>query len=285
MTKRNKHIPVNTLPPGICEGIMIARMVFDGSPNSNEVERSHRDGGYTFIVQAEGVAHLEIDFKTQHIRAPGLIFIHPDQVHRVLNFEQATIYSWIITVENIRPEYLKLLEDLTPVNFLPLKTHELSVITDAASVCIKLAERKTERLYDAILKESCNTLVALVISQYLAQAKPTESHSRFDTITKAFKLALEKNFTTIKSPAAYADSLNISTPYLNECVKNTTGHPVSYHIQQRIVLEAKRLLYHSNKSVKEIAADLGYDDYSYFTRLFVKVVGMTPIAFRSKNRE
>ena len=63
------------------------------------------------------------------------------------------------------------------------------------------------------------------------------------------------------------------------------GHPVSYHIHQRIILEAKRLLYHSSKSIKEIAGELGYDDYSYFTRLFVKTTGMTPLAFRTKNLE
>ena len=81
----------------------------------------------------------------------------------------------------------------------------------------------------------------------------------------------------------YAKCLNISTPYLNECVKRTTGYSVSYHIHQRVILEAKRLLYHSDKSVKEIAGELGYDDYSYFIRLFVKVTGMTPLTFRGKN--
>jgi len=72
---------------------------------------------------------------------------------------------------------------------------------------------------------------------------------------------------------------------LNECVKNATGHPVSYHIQQRIILEAKRLLYHSGKSVKEIATQLGYDDYPYFSRLFTKITGMSALAFRNRNHE
>ncbi|MBB5636811.1 methylphosphotriester-DNA--protein-cysteine methyltransferase [Pedobacter cryoconitis] len=77
--------------------------------------------------------------------------------------------------------------------------------------------------------------------------------------------------------------LNISTHYLNECVKNTTGQSISSHIQQRIILEAKRLLYHSDKSIKEIAAELGYDDYPYFSRLFTKVAGMSPKVFKKKN--
>ena len=87
----------------------------------------------------------------------------------------------------------------------------------------------------------------------------------------------------MKSPSEYADKLNLSTAYLNECVKNTTGYSVSYHIQQRVILEAKRLLYYSDKSVKEIAAELGYDDYPYFSRLFTKIAGITALAFRNKN--
>ncbi|RAJ30319.1 helix-turn-helix domain-containing protein [Pedobacter cryoconitis] len=133
------------------------------------------------------------------------------------------------------------------------------------------------------MKESCNTLVTLVVSQYLSLAKTADNYSRFEVITKSFKSTLEQDFTKVKSPMAYAKSLNISTPYLNECVKTATGNSVSYHIQQRVILEAKRLLYHSNKSIKEIAGELGYDDYSYFIRLFVKITGMTPLAFRTKN--
>jgi len=284
MQKRSKDIPVNKLPAGVREGIIIARTSFNGSPNAKEVERSHRDNGHVFIVQEKGTTHIEIDFQKHRIKASSVIYIHPDQIHRVIGFDQATISSWIITSENLHPEYLKLLEDLTPVRALALNAETLSVISKTASLCMQFSERKHEKLYDSILKESCNTLVALVVSQYLAQSKTTDSSSRFEVITKAFKSSLENNFMKVKSPMAYARYLNLSTPYLNECVK-TTGSSVSIHIQQRVILEAKRLLYHSNKSVKEIAGELGYDDYSYFIRLFVKVAGMTPLAFRDKNFE
>lgn len=283
MRKKTTSIPVNTLPTGTREGIIIGKTTIDGLPDSEEVERSHRDNGYLFILQEKGSTHIEIDFQKHRIEASSIIYIHPNQVHRLIAFENATISSWIITAENLQPEFLKLLEDITPVNVLSLNTETLSILSETAAMCIKHSERKHEKLYDFILKESCNTLVALVVSQYLSESKPTDNYSRFEVITKAFKLALERDFKTVKSPAEYARFLNISTPYLNECVKASTGHSVSHHIQQRVVLEAKRLLYHSNKSVKEIAVALGYDDYNYFTRLFVKINGMTPLVFRSKN--
>jgi len=285
MRKKADHIPVNRFPEGTCRGIMLMREFFDGSPDSEQVERAHRDGGYTFIIQESGVTQIEIDFQKYAIAAPALIFIHPHQVHRVISFENAMISTWIITEENLRPEYLSLLEDLTPVHTLPVKPGTLAVLQEMVALSIKLSEDRTELLYHAILKESVNTLVTLIISQYLALAKSAEHHTRFYVITKEFKNLLKKHFKAIKNPADYAGQLHISTSYLNECVKAITGSSVSSHIQQRVMLEAKRLLYHSARSVKEIAGELGYDDYSYFIRLFTKVVGITPVAFRDKNRE
>jgi len=281
--KKKKSIPVNSFNDKYREGIIIARASLNGLPNSKEIEQSHRDEGHVFILQEKGTTYIEIDFQKHKIKAPALIYIHPNQVHRLIKFENATVGTWMITSENLHQEYIRLLEDLTPVKFLSLKKESLSIISEMLSLCINLSDRKDEKLYYSILKESCNTLVALVISQYLSLSKSTDQISRFTVITKAFKLSLEQNYIEIKSPAEYAKNLNISTAYLNECVKTTTGHPVSYHIQQRVILESQRLLYHSDKSIKEIASELGYDDYSYFTRLFTKVTGMTPLAFRNKN--
>lgn len=284
MSKRNKNIPINRLPEGSCKGIMMMRGSFHGSPDS-EVKRAHRDGGYTFIIQEKGNTTLEIDFQTYCIKAPAIVYLNPHQVHRVISFDKAMISTWIVTEENIRTAYLNLLEDLTPVEILRVGPEKLAVLIDSAALCMKLSEEKTEVLYHSILKESCNTLIALIISQYLAQEKPIGYHTRFEDITRAFKTALEKNYKHVKNPRDYARLLNLSTPYLNECVKFTTGKPVSIHIQHRIILEAKRLLFHSVKSVKEIAVELGYDDFSYFSRLFSKAVGMSPTAFLEKNRE
>jgi len=285
MSKKTDHIPVNKLPEESCRGIMMMRESFNGSPKSEQVERSHRDGGYTFIIQEKGRTVIEIDFQTRHIQAPAVIFIHPHQVHRVIAFENAMISTWIITEENLRPEYLSLLEGLAPVDVLPVIPATFAVLIETAALCIKLSEKKTEVLYHSILKESVNTLVILVISQYHALSKPAEHHTRSEDITREFKITLEKQYKSTKNPSEYAAQLNLSPSYLNECVKATTGKSVSSHIQQRVVLEAKRLLYYSGRSVKEIACELGYDDYAYFTRLFNKVVGITPIAFRDKNRE
>ncbi len=282
MHKNTKSIPVHSLSDEHHGGIVIGRMSAKDIP-LEEASHSHRHDFHFFIIQEKGTTTFEIDFKKHSIKKSSVLYIHPNQVHRFLHTTGATVSGILINNENINPEYLNLLEEIVPAKPLLLKADNLSVITDTVTLCVKSFERKPDRLYHALLKDNCNALVALILSHYLEKSKPTDRLSRFETVTKAFKKQLENSFTTLKRPADYAKVLNISTPYLNECVKNVTGRPVSYHIQQRVILEAKRLLYHSGKSVKEIATELGYDDYPYFSRLFTKVAGMSALTFRNKN--
>ena len=283
MPKKKNSIPVNHF--GDDSGISIEKMSVERLPVSEEAVQSHRHNRHAFFLLDSGKVSIEIDFQEYTIEPSSIIYMHPDQVHRMLKFENVTVTSWAISNENLNPEYLKLLEEITPAKPLVLNEETFSIFTETVSLCIKFAERKNDKLYHSLLKDSCNALVALTVSQYLEQSKSSEKFSRFETITKAFKGMLEHNFIAVKRPTDYAEKLNISTPYLNECVKNTTGYSVSHHIQQRVILEAKRLLFYSGKSVKEIAAELGYDDYQYFSRLFTKVAGISALAFRTKNHD
>ena len=173
---------------------------------------------------------MEIDFQKHEIRPSALIYMHPNQVHRILAFENVRLSCLAMTNEQLNPEYLKLLEEITPVVPLALNEASFSIVSNAAALCLQLAERKQDKLYHSFLKDSCNALVALVISIYTARSKPGDRLSRFETVTKTFLKLLERDYTEVKTPSAYAQKLHLSAHYLNECVKNTTGHTVSYHI-------------------------------------------------------
>lgn len=289
MSKKTNSIPVNPMIAELSEHIFIGRMtsedllLYEQLETFDNIKQSHRDEYHLFFLQEKGTTTIEIDFQKYTLKPLSVIFIHQNQVHRTLSFKNATVSILAISNENLNVEYSKLLKDISPTKPLVLTQETSSIITEAISLCVKVSERKDEKLYHSLLNGSCNTVIGLVISQYLIQSKSLDKLSRFEIVTKAFKELLERNFVTAKSPTEYAQQLHISSPYLNECVKNTTGHSVSHHIQQRVVLEAKRLLYYSDKPVKEIAMELGYEDYPYFSRLFTKVAGMTALTFRNKN--
>lgn len=285
MRKKPASIPVNKFGDEHNAGISIERISFEDLPALGEWEQPERHDRHSFFLLENGSVTIEIDFQKHEIHSPAIIYMHPDQVHRILSFARVRVCAWAIDDESLNPEYSKLLEAITPAAPLSLNPEQYALLTEAASLCIKIANQKKDQLYQSLLAAHCNGLIGLVLSLYLEQSASTEKSSRADMITKTFRETLAHDFSTLKRPAEYAQKLNISTPYLNECVKNITGQPVSYHIQQRVILEAKRLLYHSEQSLKEIAASLGYDDYPYFSRLFTKVTGVSPVVFRSKNHD
>lgn len=266
-------------------GIAIEKLLVEKllPKEKEEAGRPHREDGHSFFLLEKGKVSIEIDFEKYNIKPSSLLYLHPNQVHRITAFENVTVCVWSIRNEHLQPEYLKILEELTPTSPLLLKKDAVSLLSDAVSLGMRLFDRKEDKLYHAAIKDSCNALVALAISQFLGHTTSMQKLSRFETVAKSFRNLLERNYTTDKRPAVYAKKLNISIPYLNECVRHATGFSVSHHIQQRVILEAKRLLSHSDQAIKEIAAELGYDDYPYFSRLFTKVVGKTPVAFRNKN--
>lgn len=283
MRKNARSIPVNKFGGELGGGITIERISFEQLPDLGEWEQPERHDRHSFFLLEKGSVTMEIDFQQYEIHAPAVIYMHPDQVHRIIAFENVTVCAWATNNEDLDPEYLTFLEDISPAAPMPLHPEAYALLAEAASLCIKFSERRKDQLYHSLLNNQVNALVGLVIALYLEKSAPADKLTRAEMVTKAFREALALDFRQCKRPAEYAQKLNLSIPYLNECVRNTTGHSVSHHIQQRVMLEAKRLLFHSDQSLKEIAATLGYDDYTYFSRLFTKVAGVAPLSFRNKN--
>ncbi|RBQ04264.1 helix-turn-helix domain-containing protein [Pedobacter miscanthi] len=92
--------------------------------------------------------------------------------------------------------------------------------------------------------------------------------------------AIEENFRVKHSPSDYADLLNIDTKSLARIAKNHFNKTLSDLISERIIIEAKRELYLTNKTVKEIAYELGYDDEFYFSRFFKGKTDISPQFYR-----
>ena len=104
-------------------------------------------------------------------------------------------------------------------------------------------------------------------------------------IFQKFNFELEKHFKTIHSVSSYAERLSISSRKLSEVLKLFVGKSASRVIQERLVVEAKRRLSYTGESVKEIGFELGFNDPSYFGKVFKRVEGKAPQAFRSHEQK
>ena len=123
-------------------------------------------------------------------------------------------------------------------------------------------------------------ILTLRISNSSGITKKIEENSRPGILQKLIN-TIEKYYKEKHSASDYADSLNISPNALGKLVKKHFGKTLTDLIARRIMTEAKRELYLTSKSVKEIAFLLGYRDEYYFSRFFKKQAGISPLTYRN----
>lgn len=99
-------------------------------------------------------------------------------------------------------------------------------------------------------------------------------------ILQNLKDAIEKDFKTKHSASDYATTLNISAKALAKITKTHFNKTLTELIAERIIIEAKRELFLTNKAIKEIAFELGYEDEYYFSRFFKSNADVSPQLFR-----
>ena len=98
-----------------------------------------------------------------------------------------------------------------------------------------------------------------------------------------FKGFLETGYNTQKQVNYYAKEIIITEKRLNQATTKVLGKTPKEIIDERIMLEAKRILAHTTESVKEIGYDLGFEEPTNFIKFFKKHSKLTPTEFREKN--
>jgi AraC family transcriptional activator of pobA len=127
--------------------------------------------------------------------------------------------------------------------------------------------------------------IFLITASRLKKEQQTVAISSVDEKSAPFVLQnlknfIEQNFKTKHSASDYADLLNISPKALAKITKSHFNKTLTNLIAERIIIEAKRELYLTNKPVKEIAYELGYDDEHYFSRFFKTNAEVSPQTYR-----
>ncbi len=248
---------------------------------------AHRDDHYIFFLLESGSGSVMIDFIDVPLPEHSLYYILPTQVHQ--RIQNHATDGWVIAVDTalIPPECRNVFEN----NLLLQKPHLLSTSylqqfrELMALLFLKYKEDNSGSFYVLAIHSLLQSFFAIAATCYSGGVAMNLKVSRPLQLKNQFKNLLTAEIRTLKSPAAFAAKLNVSEAYLSEILKKTTGFPPSYWIQREIIMEAKRLLYYSDLTVKEIAHDLGYTDHSYFSRLFSKNTGTSAIVFREQYRK
>jgi AraC-like DNA-binding protein len=136
------------------------------------------------------------------------------------------------------------------------------------------------------IKHLVNGLISMVDAEKKRNI-PVDIEIKSSQITafNNFLRILEANFRRDEGVSFYADKMNMSERNLNLICKNNFQKSVSEIIETRKLIEAKRMLLYSDKSVSEIGYELGYNEKSYFTRVFHARMEITPTRFREISRK
>ncbi|MGY4539150.1 AraC family transcriptional activator of pobA [Mucilaginibacter sp. UYNi724] len=280
-------IPVHQLKKGTSLGLEMWHYGVGEMRTEELIMEAHRDDHYIFFVVEAGNSAMMIDFIEVGFSANALYYVLPGQVHHGIRKEQAG--GWFLAVDTmlIPPDYRKVFEGQLTVQ----KPHFFDDLQ--MKQCVELLALLQQRFKEQDKSTFNNSIVLSLLQSFIGIAAGCYADSNCESIkvsrpvalSQQFKKLLVDNYVTVKSPSAYAGMLNVSATYLNEALKKVTGFPVSYWILNEVMLEGKRLLYYGSQNVKEIAHTLGYEDHAYFSRLFKKHEGVTPLSFRAEYRK
>jgi len=265
----------------------LAFKIFNFEDN-NHFDHLQRNNYYSLIWVKKGSGKVKADFAEHDFEENSLLAFSPYQPfmictdHRIegiaihfhpdffcIHMHQKEVSCNGVLFNNIyQPPYTK--------------------ITDAAETTLDLmiGQIKTE-MHDTALAQYELLVSYLKIFLITASRLKTEQLTQDSVpdlkepyILQNLKDAIEKHFKTKHSAAHYADLLNISAKSLAKITKIHFNKTLTTLISERIIIEAKRELYMTNKAVKEIAYELGYDDEHYFSRFFKTNADVSPQGYR-----
>ncbi|MDR3714508.1 MAG: helix-turn-helix transcriptional regulator [Puia sp.] len=284
-----RTIPLHKLEETTDLGIHLERAEKGNQARADAVLMgAHRDDHYIFLFQEQGSSRFMADFLTYTLEPGSIFFMLPGQVHQVIDMPDASGYFMALDTGLVPARFRKVFEDpLLPKSVIRLTDQKAERLLE----CLRLLHNVFTELprptyYEPVLHGLLSAFTGLVAAAYSdLKDSSIPATPRSLLITQQFRKLLADGFRTMKGPNEYALAMNLSLSYLNEVVKASTGFSVSHWIQYEILLEARRLLYYSDQSVKEIAYELGYEDPAYFSRLFRKMTRQTPGEFRRRYRE
>jgi AraC-like DNA-binding protein len=268
--------------------IVDLKKVFD--KKSAVMTTPHRAQFYHVMWIEKGSGTHYIDFKPISIEDNVIIFIPQNSVNlfdKGGTYEgKAIIFTDDFFCKNKTDfDFLRsgiLFNDLYPTTLMrvsPTNTH--------LTVLLNYMETEFARTLDSEKYSILHNLLHV----FLLQAEREMKSQGFEELVPGanleylilFKELLDQRFTAEKTVNGYASELGLSDKQLHKACTTLLDKTPKQIIDERILLEAKRLLVHSSHTIKEIAYELGYDEPTNFIKYFKKHIESTPSEFRENN--
>ncbi|MES2575702.1 MAG: helix-turn-helix transcriptional regulator [Bacteroidota bacterium] len=255
--------------------------------NHDFIEKPHSHNFYLMVFFTQGTGLHTIDFDQFEIQSGSFFIMKPGQVH-----------SWQLS-QDIDGYIVFYSQEVYNLYFGNKKIEEYSFYRNSKNspeiLLDELQIVELKKYFNLLIDESkknefkkLDKLLNLIDSILIEMARIYDSlntHTVHPYNLKINRLEnlLTKHFKEEKAPSFYADKMNMSLKHLNRICKDVLNITLTDFIYTKIILESKRLISVEGKAISEVANELGFVNYSYYTKVFKKYTGMTPQHFKKQS--
>ncbi len=289
-----KAIGVETLHP------LISVIDLSKAPKIEEHEpfdKKFRYGYYAVFLKDVKCGDLKYGKKTYDYQEGTLVFMAPGQVVGISrDGKPREMKGWVLLFH----------PDLLPGTPLGRNMKDYSFFSYETSEALHLSEQERQTIIDclkkirielehAIDKHSkmvivsniellLNYCVRFYDRQFITRSDPNKGIlSRFEGLLNTYFQSEKPQIAGLPSVRYCADKLNLSANYFGDLIKKETGQSAQDYIQQKLMEVAKEKMHDANKTVSEVAYELGFKYPQHFTRLFKQKTGHSPMYYRNLN--
>lgn len=258
------------------------------SSNQDLINKPHSHSFYLCVLFTEGTGIHEIDFNSYSINPGKVFFLKPGQTHFWKFDSEPKGFIFFHSQEFYEMTFVNHRLNNFPFYYSYQNPPIIELKFNYDGYRNKFEELYWEYVNSEIFKNLkivniINNIYIDLTREYTSDLNAYEnSHPTYFNILENFENILDQFYHKQKLPKYYADKLNISTKHLNRVVKETINKTSNQMISERVILEAKRLVVHSNSSLSIIAETLGFLDYAYFSKYFKSKTGITPTDFKKQ---
>jgi AraC-like DNA-binding protein len=258
--------------------------------DNHSFDHLQRHNYYSIILMEHGTYSLKADVSEYALEGAAMMSFAPYQPFMIRS--NTPVRGWAL---HFHPDFFcihkhdrevscngVLFNTIYEPPFLALNKHEVEKFCTFVQQMLEemhVPELAQYELLVSHLKIFLIHATRLKISQK-DSAETAQSDMREPIILQHLKDAVEHHYRTKHSASEYADILNISAKALAKMTKRYWNKTLTDIISERIIIEAKRELYLTSKSVKEIAYELGFNDEHYFSRFFKTNADVSPQLYR-----
>jgi transcriptional regulator len=237
--------------------------IFEQTPDPEEIEWAHRHTYYSIVWFTSGKGFNVIDFSAYELLPNRFFTMNPHQVHNWKYSQNAQGFFVLVA----------------PALALELSLHFSTPYTDLPVDDLPFVHT----LFSKMQQQTDSKKQTIALQYFISLLENNKGEiPPLSPLVQQYKALLTEELGKHLSMQAYAERLHTSLDVLNRECKTYTGlSPKQLQIDMQLT-EAKRLLLYTSLTINEIAYHLGFEDSSYFSRIFREKTSLAPSAFREE---